>query len=77
MSPAVPHFDLEEERCDPGVQVVSVSGEIHVSTAPSFRERLNDVIESGEIYHYRDDKWDNKLDAIAHTMTKVVVKSMD
>ena len=27
---------------------MSVSGEIHVSTAPSFRERLNAVIESGE-----------------------------
>jgi anti-sigma B factor antagonist len=48
VSPAVPHFELEEERSDPGVHVVSVSGEIHVSTAPSFRERLNAVIESGE-----------------------------
>jgi anti-sigma B factor antagonist len=44
----VPHFELdEEERSDAGVQVVNVSGEIHVSTAPSFREQLTEVIESG------------------------------
>jgi anti-sigma B factor antagonist len=44
----VPHFELdEEERSDAGAQVVNVSGEIHVSTAPSFREQLTEVIESG------------------------------
>jgi anti-sigma B factor antagonist len=43
----VPHFELDEERSDAGVHVVNVSGEIHVSTAPSFREQLNAVIESG------------------------------
>jgi anti-sigma B factor antagonist len=48
VSPVVPHFELDEESSDPGVHVVNVSGEIHVSTAPSFRERLNAVIESGE-----------------------------
>ena len=43
----VPHFELDEERSDAGVTVVNVSGEIHVSTAPSFREQLNAVIENG------------------------------
>ena len=43
----VPHFELGEERSDAGVHIVNVSGEIHVSTAPAFRERLNAVIESG------------------------------
>ena len=43
----VPHFQLDEERSDAGVHIVNVSGEIHVSTAPSFREQLNAVIESG------------------------------
>ena len=43
----VPHFELDEERSDPGVHIVNVRGEIHVSTAPSFREQLNDVIEGG------------------------------
>jgi anti-sigma B factor antagonist len=43
----VPHFELAAERSDAGVQVVNVSGEIHVSTAPSFREQLTEVIESG------------------------------
>ena len=43
----VPHFQLDEERSDAGVHIVNVSGEIHVSTAPSFREQLNAVIENG------------------------------
>ena len=43
----VPHFELDEERSDAGVHIVNVSGEIHVSTAPSFREQLNAVIERG------------------------------
>jgi anti-sigma B factor antagonist len=43
----VPHFELGEERSDGGMQVVNVSGEIHVSTAPSFREQLTEVIENG------------------------------
>ena len=43
----VPHFELCEERSDAGVHIVNVSGEIHLSTAPSFREQLNAVIESG------------------------------
>jgi anti-sigma B factor antagonist len=43
----VPHFELGEERSDAGVHIVNVSGEIHLSTAPSFREQLNAVIEGG------------------------------
>jgi anti-sigma B factor antagonist len=43
----VPHFELDEERSDAGAHIVNVSGEIHVSTAPSFQERLNAVIEGG------------------------------
>jgi anti-sigma B factor antagonist len=43
----VPHFELAAERSDAGVHVINVSGEIHVSTAPSFREQLTGVIESG------------------------------
>jgi anti-sigma B factor antagonist len=43
----VPHFELDDERSEAGVHIVNVSGEIHVSTAPSFRERLNEIIESG------------------------------
>jgi anti-sigma B factor antagonist len=45
--PLVPHFELEETRSG-GVDVVSVSGEIHLSTAPSFRERLDAIIEAGD-----------------------------
>jgi anti-sigma B factor antagonist len=47
VSPVVPHFQLAAERSDAGAQVVNVSGEIHVSTAPSFREQLIEVIEGG------------------------------
>jgi anti-sigma B factor antagonist len=43
----VPHLELEEERSDGGVHIVNVSGEIHVSTAPSFRDQLNEVIAGG------------------------------
>jgi anti-sigma B factor antagonist len=43
----VPHFELGEELFDGGVNVVNVSGELHVSTAPRFREELNAVIEGG------------------------------
>jgi anti-sigma B factor antagonist len=43
----VPHFELDEERSDAGVHILNVRGEIHVSTAPSFREQLNAVIEGG------------------------------
>jgi anti-sigma B factor antagonist len=45
--PLVPHFELGEERHDGGVHVVNVSGEIHVSTAPRFRDELNAVIDRG------------------------------
>ena len=47
MSPLVPHFELDAERSDGGVHIVNVSGEIHVTTAPQFRDELNTVIESG------------------------------
>jgi anti-sigma B factor antagonist len=44
----VPHFELGEARSAEGVDVVEVSGEIHVSTAPRFREALDAVIERGD-----------------------------
>ena len=48
VSPLIPHFELGEERSDAGVDIVNVSGEIHVSTAPRFSRRLNAVIASGK-----------------------------
>jgi anti-sigma B factor antagonist len=48
MSPVVPHFELEEERSVEGVDIVKVSGEIHLSTAPRFRDRLETIIGSGD-----------------------------
>ncbi len=47
MSPVSPQLDLEEARTAEGVDVVSVRGEIHLSTAPHFREHLDTVIELG------------------------------
>jgi anti-sigma B factor antagonist len=44
----VPHFELEAERTAAGVDVVKVSGEIHLSTAPSFRDRLDTIIGNGD-----------------------------
>jgi len=47
MSFASPQFELLEEQPDPDTRVISVSGEIHVTTAPEFSQRLNDAIASG------------------------------
>lgn len=44
----VPHFELEDERTADGVDIVSVGGEIHLSTAPAFRQRLEAVIAGGD-----------------------------
>ena len=44
----VPHFELDEERSAEGVDVIKVSGEIHLSTAPRFRERLETIIGTGD-----------------------------
>jgi len=43
-----PQFDLTEEDLDERTSVVAVRGEIHVTTAPEFSERLNCVIEKGK-----------------------------
>jgi anti-sigma B factor antagonist len=48
MSPVVPHFELTEESGDGAAHVISVRGEIHVTTAPRFAERLTQAIESGQ-----------------------------
>ena len=48
MSPVVPHFDLSEEDAEGGAHVICVRGEIHVTTAPQFAERLTEAIESGK-----------------------------
>src|SRR3954453_21046967 len=47
MSFASPQFELEEDQPDPDTRVISVSGEIHVTTAPEFSQRLNDAIAAG------------------------------
>ena len=47
MSPVVPHFELREETAASGAHVINVSGEIHVSTAPRFAERLQESIDNG------------------------------
>jgi anti-sigma B factor antagonist len=48
VSPVVPHFELVEERSAGGVDIVNVSGEIHLTTAPRFRDRLEQIIASGD-----------------------------
>jgi anti-sigma B factor antagonist len=47
MSFGSPQFELVEEQPDPDTRVISVSGEIHVTTAPEFSQRLNDAIVAG------------------------------
>ena len=41
-------FDLVEESLDERTHLISVRGEIHVSTAPRFSERLNEAIAGGK-----------------------------
>ena len=43
-----PNFDLTEEELDDHTVVIRVAGEIHVTTAPEFSERLNDAIAGGK-----------------------------
>ena len=43
-----PEFQLVEEDLDVRTSVITVSGEIHVSTAPEFSRRLNAAIARGK-----------------------------
>ena len=47
MSFASPQFELIEESLDDQTHLIAVRGEVHVSTAPEFSERLNDAIAKG------------------------------
>ena len=44
----VPHFELDEEDPDERTCIINVRGEIHVTTAPQFAQRLNDAISTGK-----------------------------
>jgi anti-sigma B factor antagonist len=48
MDPVVPHFELSEESPDARTHVIKVRGEIHVSTAQEFSERLTAAIATGK-----------------------------
>ena len=43
-----PKFDVSEEDVDDATRILDASGEIHVSTAPRFSERLNAAIADGK-----------------------------
>ena len=42
----LPHFELFSETLDPQTHVVHVKGEIHVSTAQEFAQRLDEAIST-------------------------------
>jgi anti-sigma B factor antagonist len=44
---AEPRFQLSERALDPSTAVISVEGELHVSTAPEFSRALNASIADG------------------------------
>ena len=48
MSFASPQFELTDESLDDTTHLIAVRGEVHVSTAPEFSERLNDAIATGK-----------------------------
>ncbi|MGZ4270192.1 MAG: STAS domain-containing protein [Solirubrobacteraceae bacterium] len=43
-----PRFDLTHEELAPNTHVITVAGEIHVSTAPRFSEQLNASIRDDQ-----------------------------
>jgi anti-sigma B factor antagonist len=43
-----PKFDVREEDVDERTRIIDAGGEIHVSTAPEFSERLNAAIAEGK-----------------------------
>jgi anti-sigma B factor antagonist len=43
-----PEFQLREEDLDRRTHVITVSGEIHVSTAPEFQRRLDTAVSKGK-----------------------------
>jgi anti-sigma B factor antagonist len=43
-----PKFDVTEEDVDDTTRILDATGEIHVSTAPRFSERLNAAIADGK-----------------------------
>ena len=47
MSFASPQFQLTEEEPGEGLRLITVTGEIHVTTAPDFSARLNEAIAAG------------------------------
>ncbi len=42
-----PQFHLSEEQPADDTRLITVTGEIHVTTAPDFSNRLNDAISAG------------------------------
>src|SRR3954454_4142939 len=47
MAFASPQFQLTEEQPDDGIRLITVTGEIHVTTAPDFSARLSEAIAAG------------------------------
>ena len=47
MSFGSPQFELVDEEPDAQTRIIAVTGEIHVTTAPEFSQRLNDAIADG------------------------------
>ena len=43
-----PKFDVQESDVDERTRIIDAGGEIHVSTAPEFSERLNAAIAEGK-----------------------------
>jgi anti-sigma B factor antagonist len=47
VSPVIPHFECSEETAASGTHVMTVRGEIHLSTAPRFSQCLQEAIDAG------------------------------
>ena len=73
MSFAAPSFSLEEKEADGRTTVVTVGGEVHVSTAPEFSQLLTDAIGRGRVHLVLDL---TKVDFIDSTGLSVLLNAL-
>ena len=73
MSFAAPSFSLEEIEVDDRTSVITVSGDVHVSTAPEFSRLLADAIGRGRVHLVLDL---HKVDFIDSTGLSVLLNAL-
>ena len=73
MSFAAPSFSLAESELDSRTSVITVAGEVHVSTAPEFSQLLADAIGRGRVHLVLDL---SRVDFIDSTGLSVLLNAL-